>query len=139
LWLGAAAAIIAIVGAAAAVMSISSSPVSSTTTTTVFVPTTIPYSPRTNARNDVVPNLPCSYSNGEWQLTGTVHNSMSYPRRYQLVVDFVTTEGATVKDETYVELPHVGPDHSVSWRTTGAPGVAGISCVLATARAVPAT
>ncbi len=130
-------AAIAIVAAAAAWagVSLSSSSTSSTSSSTT---TTLKFDIKHNARSDVS-FTPCKNSNGAWVLNGALINSQSYSRKYQIIVDFVTTAGATVEDSAVVEVDNVAPGERRQWSATGAHGVSGISCVVRNVQAVAAS
>ncbi len=101
----------------------------SSVSTTVPQGTTIPYNPLLNARQDVTIVSPCTQSSGSWLAHGTVHNSSSKARGYQIVVDFVD-HSDTVLDTKIVTVPTVAPNASTTWQTVGAPGQSSVSCVI---------
>lgn len=102
------------------------------TTTTRSLPgvTTIPYSPAKNARRDVTTSGPCRMTGTSWEFAGSVTNSSSSARSYQIVVDFVTQPGDTVLDTTIVTTASVRPGGSLPWTTTGAAGQKDVACVI---------
>ena len=79
---------------------------SSTTTTALSGPTTIPFSMKHNAFQDATQGS-CTHSSGEYHLAGTIRNSATTTRRYQVVVVFVTVPGNTVEDTQVVNLSSV--------------------------------
>jgi hypothetical protein len=127
------AALIALAASAALMAGCSSSTKSaSDTTTSITVPgqTTIPYSAKLNARSDATITTPCTQNAaGAWQASGTVKNSATTPRGYQIVIDFVDS-GATVEDTRIVDVSTVAPAATSTWSTSGASGKTGISCVI---------
>ena len=98
-------------------------------TTTVPVATTIPYNPALNARTDVTTSG-CTPVLGAWELKGTVKNSASKTRTYQIVVDWITQPGDTVLDTKIVNVPNVASGQSVPWNATGASGDKNLACVV---------
>ena len=103
-----------------------------TTTTT----TTIPFNIHNIARKDVVAQLPCVMNGQEWVFQGIVTNSAKFPRKYQIIFDFVTTSGATDVDTKILEIPVVGSHKTVSWTVRGGKGHLALSCVVTNVLAV---
>ncbi len=100
------------------------------TPTTAPTTTTIPFSMAKNARQDVTTDGACTQVNGSWVLKGSVKNSAKTARTFQIVVDFVTQPGDTVKDTKIVTTPSVAPGASRAWSATGAPGLSHLACVI---------
>jgi hypothetical protein len=65
-----------------------------------------------------------------WVFSGRVTNTTKAAHRYSIVVDFVTAKGDTVMDTKVVKTASIKPGASASWKTMGAAGHAGISCVV---------
>lgn len=107
----------------------SSAPTSTTTPKFVFAH---------NARSDVAPGT-CVAENGGWTYSGTVHNSKSVSRDYQIVIDYITVPGDTVMSTETLELNGVGAGQTVDWTSHGANGLSNINCVVRFAQAVPSS
>lgn len=103
----------------------------SSTTTTNYVPgtTTIPYIPALNARQDVS-TTGCNQVDGSWVLDGSVTNSASKTRTFQIVVDFVTQPGDTVLDTQIVYVRNLAPKATKTWSATGAAGKTSVGCFI---------
>jgi hypothetical protein len=93
------------------------------------VATTIPFSMARNARQDVTAGS-CKETGGFWVLSGTVKNSASSARTYQIVVDFVNPVGNTVLDTKIVTTPSVRPGESLAWSTNSGSGLTHVACVI---------
>ena len=114
-----------------------SGPTSTTQPLPTTTTTTIPFNIHDIARKDVVAQLPCVMNGNEWVFQGIVTNSAKFPRKYQIIFDFVTTLGATDVDTKILEIPVVGPHKTVSWTVKGGKGHSGLSCVVTNVLAVP--
>jgi hypothetical protein len=90
---------------------------------------TIPFDLAHNARADLVLE-PCTQTSGRWVLRGTVTNSSSTSKSFQIVVDFVTRPGSTVLSTTVVEVAAVGPHTTAHWSATGAAGKSDVACIV---------
>jgi hypothetical protein len=90
---------------------------------------TVPFNETLNARLDVHPGT-CKESGGSWVLRGTVTNSASSTRQYQIVVDFVTKPGGTVLATQEVTVPGVAPKQTKDWSASGAPGHSSVACLI---------
>lgn len=100
------------------------------TATTLISGTVPPYSPKRNARSNVV-TLGCVHRASGWSMRGRATNPTSRPRGYSIVVDFITTSGDTVRATKLVVVPPVAPHHSRDWSAANAaPGQAGLTCVI---------
>jgi hypothetical protein len=94
------------------------------------IATTIPFSLAKNARQDVTTPSPCKDTKGGWVLSGTIRNSATTARTYQIVVDFVTTTGNTVLDTKVITTPPVRPGAVLPWSATSTPGLHHLACVI---------
>ncbi len=94
----------------------------------------VPFTLADNARSEVKTGT-CAQSSGTWVLTGTVRNSTTKAKTFQIVVDFVTEPGSTVLGSDEVTLPKVGPRATAPWSATGARGRSHVACVVRQAQA----
>jgi len=94
----------------------------------------VPFTLADNARSEVTTGV-CTQSSGTWVLTGTVRNSATKAKTFQIVVDFVTEPGSTVLSSVEVNLPRVGPNVTAPWSATGARGRSHVACVVRQAQA----
>ena len=100
--------------------------------------TTLPYDPHHNARADVSTNASCNIVNDKWVLEGVIVNSATFARKYQIIVDFVTTSGATVQATSILQVPRVESHATYNWTVSGAKGLINLSCVIRSVLAVRA-
>jgi len=73
---------------------------------------------------------PCTATSGGWVFHGTVKNPAPRPKRFQIVVDFVSHPGSTVLATTVLNFPSVAPHSTEAWSAVGAKGESGVSCVV---------
>lgn len=125
-----------IAGFSVLLTSCSSSSTPSTTTsphhtgTSVVSPgVTVPFDLDHNARADLRLQ-PCAEVSGQWVLVGTVINSSSTSKSFQMVVDFVTQPGNTVLSTTVVEVANVAPHATAHWSAKGAPEKSDVACIV---------
>ena len=107
-----------------------------TSSTTLGTTTTLPYNQHENARADVSTDAACMTVDGTWVLHGAIVNSAPVTRKYQIIVDFVTTSGATVQDTAILIVPRVRSHATHRWTITGAHGLTNLSCVITSVLAV---
>jgi hypothetical protein len=114
----------------------SASPAPTSTSSTAPPPTSVvspgasvPFDLADNARADVSPG-PCTATSGGWVFHGTVKNPAPRPKRFQIVVDFVSHPGSTVLATTVLNFPSVAPHSTEAWSAVGAKGESGVSCVV---------
>ena len=134
--IGAAVAVVLVLGVVIAIVASSSTAKKHAGPTTTVSTTTIPYQMKYNARQDVS-QASCLRHGGKWVITGGVVNSAKVPRKFQIIVDFVTPKGGTVQDSATLEIPRVKPGQQVSWKLSGAAGSPSINCVVRNVLAVP--
>jgi hypothetical protein len=94
----------------------------------------VPFILADNARSEVTTGV-CTQSSGTWVLKGTVRNSATKAKTFQIVVDFVTEPGSTVLSSVEVNLPRVGPKATAPWSARGARGRSHVACVVRQAQA----
>jgi hypothetical protein len=100
------------------------------TRTSVAAPgASIPFNEADNARADVKVGT-CTQVSGAWVFTGSVVNTATKARTFQIVVDFVSKPGSTVLGTTVVTVPDVGAGATGHWSTTGAQGKPNVACVV---------
>jgi|HubBroStandDraft_2_1064218.scaffolds.fasta_scaffold21464_2 hypothetical protein len=83
-----------------------------------------------NARKSVTTGTCKMDGKKGWVFSGRVKNTSKTAHRYSIVVDFVTAKGDTVMDTKIVHTASIKSGASASWKTMGAAGHAGISCVV---------
>jgi hypothetical protein len=103
---------------------------SSTSSTSATPPTTIPYVAADNARSDVSLTTPCPVVNGALEASGKISNSAKVARSYQIVVDFITQPGDTVKATKVVGVKDVAAGATVPWSTSSSSGSSMLTCVI---------
>jgi hypothetical protein len=94
------------------------------------VATTIPFSLAKNARQDVTTPTPCRHTTGGWVLSGTIRNSATSARTYQIVVDFVSRTGNTVLDTKVITTAPVRSGAVVNWSAKSTLGLTDVACVI---------
>ncbi len=94
----------------------------------------ITFDPAENARSEVAFTA-CAPKAGAWVVTGTVTNSGSATKTFQLVVDFASVPGSTVVSSTLVTVPDVEKHATVHWSARGARGASHVTCLLRQAQA----
>jgi len=132
-----------LVGGALIITGCSSSPSAAPPPSTKAAPPTsvaspgasIPFHLADNARADVSTS-PCVQTPAGWVLKGTVKNSAKEPKRFQIVVDFVTHVGSTVLATTVLNVPTVAPGDTASWSATGAQGKPDVNCLVRLAQSI---
>ncbi len=128
-----------LVGGALIITGCSSAPSAAPTSpppTSVASPgASIPFHLADNARADVS-TTPCRQTPAGWVLHGTVKNSAKEPKRFQIVVDFVTHVGSTVLATTVLNVPTVAPGETASWAATGAQGKTDVDCLVRLAQSI---
>lgn len=129
-------ALVVVLGVVTAIVAASGTPKKAAQSTTTVSTTTIPYQLKYNARQDVSQTT-CVRQHGEWVVTGGVVNSAKVPRKFQIIVDFVTPTGGTVQDSATLEIPRVKPGQELSWKLSGAKGSTSTNCVIQNVLAVP--
>lgn len=124
------------VGASALVLTCCSSSPAASSASTQPPPTSVvkpgasvPFDPTDNARADVSVGT-CTDTADGWVLHGTVKNPGPAPKRFQIVVDFVSVPGSTVLATTVLNVPSVDPQRSAVWSAVGAKGKSGVNCLV---------
>ena len=108
----------------------------SSTSTSSSSATTIPFNIKNNARVDMTTNGQCTLMNNEWVLSGSIKNSANFARKYQIIVDFVTVAGATIRDTKILEISAVHPGASVPWTISGGYDESNLMCIVRNVQAV---
>jgi hypothetical protein len=83
-----------------------------------------------NVRQDVSAAGCAQAGHQGWRLNGTATNTLSSPRTYSIVVDFVTVKGNTVLDTKLLTVGPIAPKSAVGWSVTGAAGQHHVTCVI---------
>ena len=128
----AAVALVLVAGCTSAGTGRSSTSSTERTTTTApqsTIATTIPFSITKNARQDVTAGS-CRTIGNVWVLSGTLKNSSTKSRTYQIVVDFVDQTGNTVLDTKVITTPSLRPGAESTWSARSTAGLSNVACVI---------
>ncbi|MFZ0667617.1 MAG: hypothetical protein WAM97_17845 [Acidimicrobiales bacterium] len=108
----------------------SSTPVTRPFTSVTLKPgTLVQFNVTKNARADVHQGA-CHVASGHWQMNGTVRNSSSGTKGFQIIVDFVTAKGDTIVSTAEISIASLAPNASATWAATGPKGNSDVACVM---------